>query len=387
MLFPFAAGKESNSIVATLKEYLDDFSDEAFRLEKTCLLSELNEEKSFCIMACGLTGHGKSTLLNGVIGRKMFKPGHSTTPETHQVMEFTEQCENSFITVLDTPGFNDLENEDQEIQEKCERVDTLLYCISIAECRITDATRNQISTTVRRLKQVFNKKETIWKSCVVALTFANQAISRFEDDSEIEDVTSQFNFIVEDWKKEIQRILSKECIDNYNEIPIVATGVAKKPKLLRNDETAWLSTLWNTIYEESPDNGKAVLIHFNAFRLSVSHGDYSPNEPQECLKPLHMQGIEIKEPLKKKLMKTLERKFPTIAAAVGVGGTTGAAGAAIGATVGALAIGVPSFGVFAAVGLVLGGLIGGGVGTGVGVATGAAIEHAIKKKERSETER
>ena len=47
-----------------------------------------------------------------------------------------------------------------------------------------------------------------------------------------------------------------------------------------------------------------------------------------------------------------------------------------GAIIGALAIGMPTFGVAAGVGLVLGGLIGGGVGVGVGAATGTVIEAA-----------
>jgi polynucleotide 5'-kinase involved in rRNA processing len=45
-----------------VKEFLETISDESLSSdEKRELISELNRE----IMACGMIGHGKSTLLNG----------------------------------------------------------------------------------------------------------------------------------------------------------------------------------------------------------------------------------------------------------------------------------------------------------------------------------
>lgn len=59
------------------------------------------------------------------------------------------------------------------------------------------------------------------------------------------------------------------------------------------------------------------------------------------------------------------------------------AGGSIGATAGALAIGIPSFGVFAGVGLALGFVGGAAVGVGVALATAMAVHYYKKKKRKA----
>jgi GTPase SAR1 family protein len=375
-------------LLFSVKKFLDGVSDKTLSAsEKRNLMSELDREKTFRIMACGTTGHGKSTLLNGIIGRQTFKQGHGTTSETSEVNEYTERLEKSSIVVLDTPGFDDTRNKEreylQEIQAKCKKVDTLLYCVSMTECKITEATKKQLTSTVSKLEKVLSKK--IWKSCVVALTFANHVLSRLEDDPEIGDdnvkIRGKFNSIVDEWKSEIQNIFSTANIGNYKEIPIVAAGRGKVPKLLPDDDKPWLSTLWHTIYDKSPADGKAVLFHFNAQRLT--DGDFSSAE--HSTNPIHEQPIEIDESFKEKLWDTIKKNHAAIAAALGVGGAGGVTGATIGATIGALAIGIPSFGTAAGVGLVLGGLIGGGIGIGVGTAAGKVAKYARNEKESRQT--
>jgi GTPase SAR1 family protein len=367
-----------------VKTYLDGVSDEALSAsEKRELTSELDREKTFRIMACGATGHGKSALLNGIVGRQIFK----ISGETSNVNEYTEHLGNSSIVVLDTPGFDDTRNKEREylqyVRAKCKKVDTLLYCVSISGNRLTATTMNQLSSTVSKLKKVLSKE--IWKSCVVALTFANHVLSRLKNDPEIGDdnvkIRVIFNSIVDNWKSEIQNMFSAANIDNYKEIAIVTTGVPKKPKLLPDDEKPWLSTLWNTIYNKSPANGKVVLFHFNAERFI----DADVSSAKHLTNPLHEQPIEIDESFKGKLWDAIKRNHT---AAFGLGGTAGVTGATVGATIDALAIDIPSFGSAAGVGLVLGGLIGGAVGGGIGVGAGAATgEHVRNKKEsRQSTE-
>lgn len=370
-------------LVSSVKRFLDEIKDETLgKDEKRKLISELSKEKVFRIMACGMTGHGKSTLLNGIVGRPIFKPGHGTASETSGVNEYSEFYEHSSIVVLDTPGFMDTEGKEreylQEIRAKCKKVDTLLYCVSMMECRITEDTKKQLSSTISKLKKVL--KNEIWKNCVIALTFANITLSRISDelDDDSTRIKEEFSSILDSWKLEIQIVLCKAGIENFKDVPIIPVGKAKEPKLFRDDEKTWLSTLWNTIYAKSPSNGRAVLFHFNAHRLY--DGDISADECEFTQSSIHQQKIEIDQTFKEKLWETIKRKHPTIAAAFAVGGTGGVAGATIGATIGALAIGIPSFGIAAGVGLLLGGLIGGGIGVGVGVAAGTGIERFQQKK-------
>jgi GTPase SAR1 family protein len=368
--------------LVSVKEFLDGVSDETLSAseKRKLIISELDREKTFRIMACGATGHGKSTLLNGIVGRQIFKPGHSPASK---VDEYTERLENSSIVVLNTPDFDDTRNTEreylQEIQAKCKEVDTLLYCVSMTESRITPATKKQLSSTVSKLKKVLSSK--IWKSCVVALTFANQVLSRFEDDREIgnEGVETEvkFNSIVDEWKSEIQNIFSTANISNYKEIPIVATGKVKEPKLLPDDDKTWLSILWNTIYNKSPADGKVVLFHFNAVRLS----DCDVSSAEDSANPIHEQKIEVDEPFKRKLWDTIKRNLAAVRAMVNVASAT-----IIGATIGVLAIGIPLFGIPVAVGLVLRGLVGIRIEIGDDTTTGKVVERVRNRKEIAETE-
>jgi GTPase SAR1 family protein len=366
------------ALVSSVKTYLDGISDEVLNASKKReLKSELDREKTFCIMACGVAGHGKSTLLNGIVGRDIFKQGHGTTSETSEVNEYTEHFENSSIVVLDTPGFDDTKDMEkehlQEIRAKCKKVNTLLYCVSMMECRITSRTKEQLSSTVSKLKKILSKK--IWKNCVIVLTFANLVRSRFKKMDNLQ-IKAHFNTILDEWKSEIQKILRAANIDNYKEIPIITTGESEEPKLHPDDEKPWLSTLWNTIYNKSPADGRAVLFHFNAGRLI----DVDVSSAEHSTIPIYEQPIEVDKSFKTKLWNAFKKNRAAIATAFGVGGAGGVTGAAIGATIGALAIGLSTFGMAAGVGLVLGGLIGGGIGVTVGAAAGKTAQHVQNKK-------
>ena len=298
------------------------------------------------IMACGLTGSGKSTLLNIFLGERQFKVGEREFDQSKAiVVQGHRTKERLTFDLYDTPG-DDNEQYEGIISECSDDVDLLVYCISASSVATLDSDSN--TAILKKLKSSLD--ESIWKRCVVALTFSNMIAERvrakLSPDSGPRTVAEEYEQDVRIWKEKVYQIFRSAEIDvTENNIPVVPVGASDK--ILKSDKNKWLENICQELYDRSPPDGKPVLHYFL-----------------------------IDPPFSQKLKARLKDRFPTIAGAVGAGGTAGVAGAGIGATIGALAIGIPTFGVAAGVGLVLGGLIGGGVGVGVGAATGTAIEAA-----------
>lgn len=316
------------------------------------------------IAVSGLTGAGKSTILNGLVGREVFKEGHNLTHETLEVTPYPwKDPDNNFeVTVYDTPGFEDnTTNGDQyleKIRSECSDADLLLYCISVQDAR---PMLNRDQKTLHELKKVF--ESTVWSHCIIVLTFANAIVmrnkSKFRGKLTMKQkVTAEYNNCIKSWKQDVQKMVSKVGIPNGEKIPILPAGDKVCYSILDNNKY-WLSDLYHEAIEICKgDDSEKILIMINAHRLRAS----TELKKDEFDKEIINQPIVLTNESKK-----IMDKLHQLAAAVGTGGVTGVVGATIGATIGALAIGLPTFGVAAGAGLVLGAAIGGGIGVGTGI--------------------
>ena len=338
--------------------------------EKAEVLEEIHREKQFGIMACGVTGTGKSSLLNGIAGKCVFKEGDNLQHETITVNKHTLVMDNSHLIICDTPGFCDSSGDEERyvriIGDACQDMDVLMYCISMANPKAS--MDNHDANTLRNLKRAL--KEEIWNHCVIVLTFANEEVTRLEQ-KKVSRIEKEFRNKITSWEKKVKEIFRASGIDAAN-IPVVPAGVKTRPSLLPGDDK-WLSVLWYTVCEKASSDGQSVLALHNADRLK-SRSEVGPSDFEK--KELHEQPIVPLKTWKEKVIA----KLPVVGAALGAGGAAGVTGATIGAIIGALAIGIPSFGIAAGLGLVLGGAIGGGAGVGVGVVAANAIEEVKKRK-------
>ena len=365
----------------------DEFGLQLNASVRKAVIDELNRKKSLCLMSCGLTGVGKSTLLNGITGSTAFEVGdqlqHQTTRIDKNIDEKIGDQYRYTLTVYDTPGFNDCTGGDedyiQKVQTECPNVDVLLYCIKVDK-PVPDLKPDKL--ILEKLKAALNPE--VWKHCIIVLTFANRIVTRLE-----EKYMQNDGRIADDFNKSIMSIMSKvhemlkeiEICPDPDQIPIVPAGLAKRPSLL-NDSDYWFSGLFYAICEVSPSDGQDVLTFINADRMkSRNWVNYNKDFKD---KELDSQPI-----LPDKTWKDdFRRVFPALAAGIGVGsasGITGATtGATVGAVIGALAIGLPTFGVAAGVGLVLGGAIGvtigGASGTGIGILVAKAVAKVKRQK-------
>ena len=333
-------------------------------------------------MACGMSGTGKSALLNGICGESKF-----------QVTRFGEEAHvtkckivtgSSTLILTEVSGFEGDTGEDEhleDIKRKCADVDLMIYCVSVNSSKIK---LGNDQATLIKLKSVLDKK--VCEQCVIVLTFANTIVDGFQAEeakASPDEIKEKFVKSIEKWKRKVLEAFSQAEIEN-SRLPVVCTGIATKLHLTAKDSLPWLSTFWNAIREMPPDQDssleeykvlydkKLTLILVNLRRIESKIIPASKDSQLYC-QPLIIALIPT-------FRQKLRERFPTIASALAVGSTGGVAGAGVGALIGALAIGIPSFGAAAGAGMVIGGAVGGAVGIGAGAATAVVVDKVRKSE-------
>ena len=85
------------------------------------------------------TGVGKSTLVNGLMGKQMVKEGDTLDPETSVVKGYKTKHRSVYVTVWDLPGLQDGTNNESEylgdMKKQCSDMDLSIYCVSLKETR------------------------------------------------------------------------------------------------------------------------------------------------------------------------------------------------------------------------------------------------------------
>ncbi len=332
-------------------------------------------------MACGMSGTGKSALLNGICGQQKFQVTRFGVKE-HVITKYEIENGSSTLILTEVSGFDNDTNEGEHlenIKRECADVDVMIYCVSVA---LPSMKLDNDLATLKKLKPVLDEK--VCEQCVIVLTFANTIVDNIRaETAEVspDTIKEKFDERIEMWKRAVLEAFSQAGIKN-SRLPVVCTGIATKIHLPAKDPLPWLSTFWNAIRETHPDQDskleeyykvlndkKLTLILVNLRRIE------SKINPASRDSPLYRQPLIIA--LEPTFRQKLGAKFPAIATALAVGGTSGVAGAGIGALIGALAIGIPTFGVAAGAGLVIGGAVGGAVGVGAGTAT-AVVAQKVK---------
>ena len=239
--------------------------------------------KNINILVTGKTGTGKSTLINGIVGREVAKEGDALDPETCEVAAHTLKEGEITVNVYDSPGLQDgTKNEAEylaDMKTKCSDVDLVVYCIRMSEDRVT-ANCPDVKA-MRLLTQTFG--EDFWQNAIFMLTFANDIL----DDAELEvgdDPTEQqkyFNKELEDWEGLLRDRLQtnvglpKELVQG---IVIVPAGHCNQPLLpdagSTDGESPWLSRIWLKALSVTKPRAQLALIKLNLHRIRTKEEDY-----------------------------------------------------------------------------------------------------------------
>ena len=312
----------------------------------------LEESNSLTITVVGKTGTGKTSLINGLLGKKLGKEGDTLSRGTTQVEKFESDIKGVAVTIWDTPGLQDgLCKDDEYLQQMvdsgCVNAHLKIYCISMSNNRFEEGEINAIN----KFTTVVGRK--FWKNCLFVLTFANSYANLCPLKT---DPAEFLGARIAMWKDRIQEELQKSGIDErvVQQIAIIPAGyheplkTAPNPWKLPGIEN-WFYTFWFTCADVMDRSALPALVKANQrrFKQKISKDDLESNIEDVPI-PLLKQGA--------------------MYAGAGAGGLVAGVGggAGIGALVGAIvgAVGGP-LGV--AGGAAIGAEVGAQIGAGVAV--------------------
>ena len=254
----------------------------------------LSQTSSANILITGKTGTGKSSLINGIIGKVVAKEGNTLERETTSVQQFRVACEGGVtITVWDSPGLQDgLDKEGDYIKDMQRKglasADLVFYCQKMNETRMMLDDSEAICKLTNGLGKSF------WSNTVFVLTFANdtrpppnQSYRSLSEKEKIKKNLEFFNGRLEEWKKHLQKAVIDAGVksDIAENIPVVAAGYEADQSLPGCDN--WLSNLWVTSIERMKENSQPALVRANLQRLK----NHDQAKPDDFKKPLHEQPI------------------------------------------------------------------------------------------------
>ena len=229
------------------------------------------------IVVVGEAGQGKSTLINGLLGKEVANEGDKFDAGTAEIKYYNLAQNGISVKIWDTPGFGfGSEEEDQKMVEQLRRSDCFphdlaLFCFKMDDTRFP----KQIHTdTVKMFTQVFGRK--FWKHTVFILTFANAVLHLCPEDEEIEIF---FSNRVDTLQDKIHAMLRKTVAelseDEVKKIRAIPVGSYKKggydpgnPWRLPDRED-WFVFFWIECTEHMRQASFAALLQANRHRLKI----------------------------------------------------------------------------------------------------------------------
>ena len=200
------------------------------------------------ILCLGITGSGKSSIVNAMMGEVLART--QCVPESCQseVECHKGEYEGIRINVYDTVGFSGSVPKDRKILKNISDTapsggyNVLLLTLRM-DCRFDEKVFQMLSLTGKLLKPV------MWQRTILVLTFANAFVVQLEEgyqgysmNTDVQKMTIERTTVkIKELFQKHSR-LSKEIADS---IPIVLAGSANKRQLPTDPD--WLLTLWNNI--------------------------------------------------------------------------------------------------------------------------------------------
>ena len=272
------AGNRSGSVLQSVKE----------ELCQSLIRGWMEEEHgSLGLVVLGEAGQGKSSLINGLLGKQVAAEGGSLDPETQIVEKYSYMENGIVVTLWDTPGFgvDSDEKEDETLRAMVtefsdhDPVDLMLYCIRL------DGTRwpkKSDIATIEKMTKFFGPN--IWQCCQFVLTFANQVMGLCPPGQEREEFFSQR---VWQYEEQVRKTLKKHAHlteEDVKQIRVVPVGDPhqhqnKSWELPGIDD--WFLNFWLECTCKIRQSALPTLIKLNKHRITDIPEDVnSPNPPE-----------------------------------------------------------------------------------------------------------
>ena len=224
----------------------------------------LKQSKSLRILVTGKTGVGKSALVNNIVGKDIAKEGHGLDPQTSEVTKYSTVIQDVNVIIYDSPGLQDgTENEKQylrDLEEKCEKVDLVLYCTEMNASRITSGD----VAAIKKFSTVFGGSQ-FWTNALFVLTFANELRVRRKTSKSLNEF---FEERLVEWTAKLREVLYDVGIEKEiaDKVPVVPAGFHDNPSLPGGREY-WLGDLWSECLNRIAESSKPAFLKINWDRL------------------------------------------------------------------------------------------------------------------------
>ena len=232
----------------------------------------LEQSKSLRILITGKTGVGKSALVNGIVGKFVAKEGETLDPETSTVMEYRTTIQDVEVVIYDSPGLQDGTSKEEaylkDMEEKCKKVDLILYCTKMTETRVSKGDHDAMS----KLSNAFGINR-FWKNTLFVLTFANKVRSPPQRGSDTRQPLGEyFEQRLTQWRTKLQQVLCEVGVgkEMAEKVPVVPAGYHLDPSLPATNCEYWLSNLWFQCLDRTADVAKPAFLKINWNRLRTS---------------------------------------------------------------------------------------------------------------------
>ena len=372
------------------------------------------------VAIAGVTGTGKSTLINALCGAITQETSNDTDtvfpavegktlrPETKEITHYVAQTasfsgKSYSVIVWDSPGVKDGSGRENmyvsELKAKCgNNIDMLLYCVkvSVQRCIV-----REIAEGIKVITRTLGVD--IWRHSMVVLTRANtlgdkleKSIKPREGEADLTELYRLFQPRIEHWQKGVKNALLEAGLPDkiVQNIPIEPAGHYTNPHL--PDRIHWLGYLWVLFFKYARDDAKFAILFANHHRIrdvkylipEMSPEDQSmENESpttKESLIEEDVQAIDDHQPEKisslpiviaSKHLSTTNLKVTAISMSVASG-----AGACAGGVAGGLVAGSLTAGLGTGVGLVAGAAAGAVIGPLIGMAVNKMLERRNEKE-------
>lgn len=266
------------------------------------MLEEVRKKKKgpVTILVTGKTGTGKSTLVNGLVGKQVAREGEDLEGVTREVEDFPFEKNGIPFIVFDSPGLQDANIDDtatlkqisDRLRAKCgAEVDLLVYCLNMTNKRID---RSDISA-IYHLTQGFSAK--LWKNAVFVLTFANKV--HIQDETSFKKQLAEFESVI---KKHVREQIIQVNVEDKNvadTIPFVPAGYWRATKDNPNplelpDRKNWFGMFWFTCAKRMNEVSGVCLMLSQAGRIKLKSQTSQDKPVSQCSGGnLHEQPIVV----------------------------------------------------------------------------------------------
>ena len=230
----------------------------------------IEESNCLTITVTGRTGTGKTSLMNGLLGKEVGKEGSTLSRGTTYVESFQAEIQGVRVTIWDTPGLQDGECKDEEylkemIDSGCVDANLKVYCLSMANTRFDESEMKALNEFTTKVGVKF------WDRCMFVLTFVNGYVSLCPLKI---DQKEWLDGRIDQWRNRIKSELLKVGVEQgvVEQISIVPAGYHKPLQITPNPWKLpgienWFYSFWYTCADVMDPTALPALVKANRHRF------------------------------------------------------------------------------------------------------------------------